>query len=80
MGKDIREIIAAVDALTTLSEMHDQPELKQMADRYFHLSDAGTPLVVWFRLYERFPDRDDGAAFWTIVQSRGIGTSHRIFM
>lgn len=66
MNRDIRQIVAEIDALS-LADPHDFDRLQSLVDEYFALPEAPVFLDVWFRLYERFPESDGYGVFWSIL-------------
>lgn len=66
MSRDIREVVAEVDALRTVEDA-DLDRLQTLIDEYFAFPSADHHIEVWFRLFERFPDDDGCEVFWTIL-------------
>jgi hypothetical protein len=66
MGRDIRQIVAEIDALPSV-EGDDLNRLQLLFDEYYTSSAAASNINVWFRLYERFPDEHGHGVFWTIL-------------
>ena len=66
MGRSIREVVKAIDALESVETEDDLSRLQELADQYFASRQAAKHLEVWFRLYERFPE-DGDEVFWTIL-------------
>src|SRR5262249_59058044 len=67
MTDDVRQLVAAIDALSLVEATDDLSQLQDLADRYFTHPKSGDHLDVWFRLYERFPENDGGGGFWGIL-------------
>lgn len=68
MDRDIRQIVAEIDALSPASpDDLDLDRLQALADEYFSLPEAPVFLDVWFRLYERYPESDGHGVFWSIL-------------
>jgi hypothetical protein len=67
MGRSIKEVIAAIDGLTSVDTTEELSRLQDLVDRYFSSQKAADHLGVWFRLYERFPEADGYGVFWTIL-------------
>ncbi len=68
MGRDIRHVVADIDALAPVNpDDLDLDRLQALADEFFSLAEASVYLDVWFRLYERFPESDGHGVFWSIL-------------
>ncbi|WP_310483912.1 hypothetical protein [Chamaesiphon sp. VAR_48_metabat_403] len=74
MENNLQEIIDSIDALMTLDRAEDLTHLQALVDLYFNHPEAVNYLDVWFRLYERFPDKNGEDIFWTILH--GIENYH----
>jgi hypothetical protein len=66
MSRDIRQIVADIDALPT-ADGDDLDRLQTLIDEYFASTAATAHIDVWFRLYERFPNDHGHGVFWTIL-------------
>lgn len=66
MSRDVREVVAEVDALQTV-EGADLDRLQTLIDEYFASPAADHYIDIWFRLFERFPDDDACEVFWAIL-------------
>jgi hypothetical protein len=66
MSRDIRRVVADIDALPT-ADSDDLDRLQGLIDEYFASPTAAAHIDVWFRLYERFPDEHGHGVFWTIL-------------
>jgi hypothetical protein len=66
MNRDIRQVVADIDALPTV-DGDDLDRLQALMDEYFAFPAAAVHIDVWFRLYERFPDDHGHGVFWTIL-------------
>src|SRR5262245_60002368 len=67
MSRDIREVVAAIDAVNSLDETAQLESLDRAITEYFADSDAAAHVGVWFRLFERFPEDDAHEMFWSIL-------------
>src|SRR5262249_36670519 len=67
MTDDVRQLVAAIDALSLVEATDDLSQFQDLADRYFTHPKSGDHLDVWFRLYERFPENDGCGVFWGIL-------------
>jgi len=67
MGSDIRQIIAEIDAITSVDDDEQLKSLDCAMTEYFAHSDAALHVQVWFRLFERFPEDDAYEMFWSIL-------------
>jgi hypothetical protein len=80
MGEDSEEIVAAIDALSSVDGADDRRRLRELADRYFTLPGAAENLDVWFRLYERFPEDDGEGVFWPILHEIEAQPGYEVFV
>jgi hypothetical protein len=66
MDNVIKETGSSIDSLTTLDSAEALTHLQEL-DLYFNHPEAGNYLDVWFRLYERFPDKNGEGICWGIM-------------
>lgn len=67
MGQDIHQIIAEIDAITSVEDDEQLKFIDRAITEYFVHSDAALHVQVWFRLFERFSEEDAYEMFWSIL-------------